>query len=198
MSSTKKSPTKYSVGQKIVYPVQGVGEITQITKKPFQGQQTPYYVIYLSGSDMTVMIPCDKVDELGIRSVVSRQTATKALSKLEKPSPPLVSDWKLRYQNNVDLIKSGNLSDIATVVSALYFRSKQKELPILERKLFDNAKKLLIDELSLAMKKSVSDIEDLILTRLEEAAATANLSRLKGDEGDDLVDEELKDFEGDE
>lgn len=197
MSSTKKSPTKYSVGQKIVYPVQGVGEITQITKKPFQGQQTPYYVIYLSGSDMTVMIPCDKVDDLGIRSVVSRQTASKALSKLEKPTLPMISDWKLRYQNNVDLIKSGNLSDIATVVSALYFRSKQKELPILERKLFDNAKKLLIDELALAMKKSVSDIEDLILTRLEEAAAAANLTRQKDDDEEDLLDDDLKDFDVD-
>ena len=144
MSSAKKGTTKYDVGQKIVYPAQGVGEILQITKRPFKNQQTQYYVIYISSSDMTVMIPCEKVDELKIRPVVSKSTALNAIKKLDKPAQPVSSDWKARYQSNIDLIKSGNINDTAAAVASLYFRSKQKELPILERKLFDSAKKLLI------------------------------------------------------
>lgn len=194
MSSAKKGTSKYDVGQKIVYPAQGVGEILKIVKRPFKNQQTQYYVIYISSSDMTVMIPCDKVDDLKIRPVVSRSTALNAIKKLDKPAQPATSDWKARYQNNIDLIKSGNINDTASAVASLYFRSKQKELPILERKLFDNAKKLLIDELSLAMKKSSSDVEDIVHSRLEEIAKSANLIKSR-DSDMDSFDDDLEDFD---
>lgn len=189
MDSDKKGNTKYQVGQQVVYPMQGVGAIQEIVEKQFKGQPTPYYVIYLGGTDMTVMIPCEKVDDLGIRSVVSEEVANEALKNLEKPAEPAISDWKQRYQNNIDLLKSGSVTDIAIVVASLYFRSKQKELPILERKLFDNAKKLLIDELALALDKSLDDIEDIIFSKLEQASLAAKTAtKAAEDQGSDLTE----------
>ena len=68
---------------------------------------------------------------------------------------------------NLDLLKSGSVIDIATVVRTLYHRSKVKELPIQERKLFDNALKILVDEISFSLDKSKVDVEDLIFNSLE-------------------------------
>ena len=70
---------------------------------------------------------------------------------------------------NLDLLKSGSILDIATVVRTLYHRSKIKELPILERKLFDNALHLLIDELSISLHKEKSAVQKLIFSKLEES-----------------------------
>ena len=142
---------KFQIDQKVVYPSQGVGKITNITEKKFKDQMINYYVIYLAVSDMVVMVPVDKVDELGIRAIVSAEEAQKAIDMMAEEVEPITSDWKLRYQMNLDLLKKGSVLDIATIVRCLYHRSKVKELPILERKLYDSAKKLLEDEISFAL-----------------------------------------------
>ena len=151
----------------MVYPLQGVGQITSIEKKPFKGTDIMYYIIYLDISDMTVMVPVDKAEELGIRSIVSKKESQKALRHISLQHEPVTADWKLRYQMNLDLLKSGSVIDIATVVRTLYHRSKVKELPIQERKLFDNALKILVDEISFSLNKEKVDVEDLIFNSLE-------------------------------
>jgi CarD family transcriptional regulator len=151
-----------------VYPSQGVGVILSIDEKEFKGEKLSYYVIYLDVSDMTIMVPVDKAVELGIRSIVPKDEAQKALELISEDFEPIPSDWKQRYQMNLDLLKKGSVMDIAAIVRALYHRSKVKELPILERKLYDSAQRLLIDEISFSLKKSKDDVEGLIFTRLEE------------------------------
>ena len=137
------SDTKFQIDQKIVYPSQGVGKITEIFEKDFRGNVMTYYKIYVEASDMVVMVPVEKAEDLGIRAIVSAEEAQKALDLLSADFEPITSDWKLRYQMNLDLLKKGTIADIATIVRCLYNRSKVKELPILERKLYDSAKKLL-------------------------------------------------------
>ena len=141
--------------------------IKSIEQKKFKGSKVMYYVIYLEVSDMTIMVPVDKATELGIRSTVSRDEAQKALELIGQDFEPIPSDWKLRYQMNLDLLKKGSVRDIAAIVRSLYHRSKIKELPILERKLYDSALKLLVDEVSISLRKSKEDIEALIFARLE-------------------------------
>jgi CarD family transcriptional regulator len=158
----------FQVDQKIVYPSQGVGVILSIDEKDFKGEKLSYYVIYLEVSDMTIMVPVDKAVELGIRSIVPKDEAQKALELISEDFEPIPSDWKQRYQMNLDLLKKGSVMDIAAIVRALYHRSKVKELPILERKLYDSALRLLVDEVSFSLKKSKDDVEGLIFSRLEE------------------------------
>ncbi|MDR0316698.1 MAG: CarD family transcriptional regulator [Treponema sp.] len=157
----------FQVDQKIVYPSQGVGIIKSIEQKKFKDTKIMYYVIYLDVTDMTIMVPTDKAAELGIRSTVSRDEAQKALELISKDFDPIPSDWKLRYQMNLDLLKKGSVRDIATIVRSLYHRSKVKELPILERKLYDSALRLLEDELSISLRKPKDEVENMIFTRLE-------------------------------
>ena len=163
MAKTKS----FQVKQRIVYPSQGVGIIESIEEKVFKEEKTPYYVIYLEATDMTIMVPIDKAVGLGIRSIVSRDEANKALGFLSDEYEAITSDWKLRYQMNLDLLKKGSVMDIASIVRSLYHRSKQKELPIQERKLYDSALKLLVDEISYSLRKSKKEIEDSIFQKLE-------------------------------
>ena len=165
--STRKRRLQYKVGQQLVYPLQGVGQVRNIEERPFRDQTLLYYVVYLEVSDMTIMVPVDKADELGIRAIVPRTEARNALTLIGEDYEPIPTDWKLRYQMNLDLLKAGAVSDIATVVRALYHRSRIKELPILERKLYDNARSLLVDELSFSLGKEKAKVEELINSRLE-------------------------------
>lgn len=167
MEKKETLDTDFADGQTIVYPMQGVGRITEIFKKDFKNKEILYYKIYLEVSDMTVMVPVGKAVELGIRAIVPIVESEKALKLISEPNEPITGDWKMRYQMNLDLLKSGSVLDIALIVRSLYHRSKVKELPILERKIFDSALKLLIDEIASSLGKDTDETEEMIFGRLE-------------------------------
>lgn len=186
------SNTKFSINEKVVYPSQGVGLITEIFEKNFRGTTMTYYKIYIEVSDMVVLVPIEKAEELGIRPIVGAEEAEKALNSLSDDFEPITSDWKLRYQMNLDLLKKGTIADIAAIVRCLYNRSKVKELPILERKLYDQAKKLLEDEISIAMGISEKEVESMIHVKLEPPGATPKIKHIIedfDDDDDDLMDD---------
>ena len=188
MSDTKQ---EFSVGQQVVFPSQGVGKITSISEEDFRGEKILYYHIYIEVSDTEALIPVDRAKIKGIRPIVSAEEAQKAIELLSDNSEPITSDWKLRYQMNLDLLKKGSINDIAAIVRCLYNRSKIKELPILERKLYDNAKKLLEDEISFAMEISTKEAESLIHSKLEPPGAVHEQKRILDDLDDD--DDEFDD-----
>ncbi|RKX77031.1 MAG: CarD family transcriptional regulator [Spirochaetes bacterium] len=165
---SRNTSQRFKINQEVVYPLQGVGRIKAIEEREFKNKSIPYYIIYLEVSDMTVMVPVDEAENLGIRAIVSSSEAEKALSLISGDYEPISADWKLRYQMNLDLLKKGSVLDIATVVKTLYHRSKIKELPIMERKLFDNALKLMIDEVSFALDKPKEEVEQLIYSKMDE------------------------------
>ena len=185
--------TKFKIDQKIVYPCQGVGKVVEVFERMFIDKLTTYYKIYIEASDMIVMVPVENAENLGIREIVSKEEAEEALNLLGDSFEPITSDWKLRYQMNLDLLKKGTVKDIATIVRCLYNRSKVKELPILERKLYDSAKKLLEDEISFALGVSEKEIEKAIHTKLEPLGGIQKVKPVAkfddDDEDDDLMDD---------
>ena len=193
MSDTK--PT-FKVDQKIVFPSNGVGKIVEIKERKFKNEMILYYVIYLEVSDMTVLVPVSRCEELGIRAIVSPEEAQKALDMIGEEYEPVTTDWKLRYQMNLELLKKGSVQDIASIVRCLYHRSKIKELPILERKLYDSAKKLLEDEISFALSKSSKEVEALIHAKLEPLGLNRDSKIVPSD--DDDFDDENSEFMDDE
>jgi CarD family transcriptional regulator len=181
-SSGDNQTIPFKEGEQVVYPLQGVGEIRSIEEREFKGEQIPYYIIYLEVSDMTVMVPVHKAEELGIRAIVPAEEAQRALELIGEEFEPVPADWKVRYQMNLDLLKQGSVIDIATVVRTLYHRSRVKELPILERKLFDSALKLLVDEISFSLDKKKDEVEVLIFDRLETEGGGPREPRSEEDE----------------
>lgn len=194
-SSKTKHKTTFQTDQEVVYPLQGVGKVISIEERDFRNEKLLYYIIYLEVSDMTVMVPVDKAEELGIRAIVNKKEADAALKLITEDYEPVTADWKMRYQMNHDLLKQGSVKDIATVVRALYHRSKVKELPILERKLFDSALKLLVDEVSFSLNKPKPDVEKNVFEKLnvvherQAAAASAKAASAPVDDDDDLDEE---------
>ena len=162
-----KPKTEFSVNQTIVYPSQGVGKIIDVFKREFKGEMVYHYKIYIEVSDMNVIVPVDNAKLLGIRAIVSKAEAKKALESISDDYEPPTSDWKLRYQQKLDLLKKGTVGDIAAIVRCLYHRSKVKELPILERKLYENAKTLLENEIAEAYGITPKEVEVMLHAKLE-------------------------------
>ena len=178
---------EFAIDQRVVYPSQGVGQVKEIFEKKVGENTVKYYKIYLEVSDMVVMIPVANAAMIGIRPIVCAEDAKKALELLGQEMEPVTSDWKLRYQMNLDLLKKGSIFDIVSIVRCLYHRSKVKELPILERKLYDNAKKLLEDEIAFALGMPSKEIEAMLHAKLEPLGAmiTKKSPIIDDDEDDD-------------
>lgn len=188
-----KPKTEFAINQKVVYPSQGVGTVTDIFKKEFNGEMVYYYRIYIPVSDMYVMVPVKNSSKLGIRSIVSKEDAQKAIDMISEDFEPATTDWKLRYQMNLELLKKGSIEDITKIVRSLYYRSKQKELPVMERKLYDNAKKLLEDEIAEALGISPQEVEGMLHAKLEPLGIRADKKSLLSDDDSDDFDDELED-----
>ncbi|MCR4822331.1 MAG: CarD family transcriptional regulator [Treponema sp.] len=187
---------EFAVDQRVVYPSQGVGQVREIFEKKLGENVVKYYKIYLEVSDMVVMVPVANAAMIGIRPIVGAEDAEKALQLLGEEIEPVTSDWKLRYQMNLDLLKKGSIFDIVSIVRTLYHRSKVKELPILERKLYDNAKKLLEDEIAFALGKTSKEIESMLHAKLEPLGAMVAKKvpiMDEDDEDDDEFGDEIND-----
>ncbi len=193
-----KPKTDFSLNQIVVYPSQGVGEVTDIFTRLFKGVETSYYKIHIPVSDMDIMVPVEKAADMGIRCIVSKEAAQKAIDLLGEDFEPPTSDWKLRYQQNMDLLHKGSVEDIASIVRSLYHRSKIKELPIMERKLYDSAKKLLEDELSYALGISAKEIEAMLHAKLEPLGLKVEKKTFAIDEDEeDEFGEDINDRDND-
>lgn len=169
-STAKK--TAFKVDQHVVYPLQGVGKIQELVEIQFKGEDVLYYVIYIPVSDMTVKVPVDRAEQLGIRAIVPKKESERALDMFSEEFEPIPADWKMRYQMNLDLLKQGSILDIASVVRTLYQRKKVKELPIMERKLYDSALQLLVDEVSFSLGISTAEVEEMVFSKLEAGTGT--------------------------
>ena len=147
----------YKQGDKLVYPMHGVGIIKAIEKKEVLGQKLEFYIMTIVNNGMKVMIPVKNADQVGLRPIISKNEVKKVLTIISQGETEREDDWKLRYQNNIDKIKNGSIYEVSKVARDLYRRGREKELSIMERKLYENAYNLLIHEIALA--KSI-DIEE--------------------------------------
>ncbi len=152
----------YKVGDKIVYPMHGVGNIDSIERKQVLNKRDEFYIITIVNSGMKVMIPVKNADSIGIRSIIQKKEINKVLNILKKTNQITEEDWKLRYQNNIDKIKSGSILKVAEVLRDLYQRGKEKDLSIMERKLYENAYQFVIYEIAFAKNIDVEESGNLV------------------------------------
>lgn len=152
----------FKVGDKIVYPLHGVGVIGAIEKKVVLSKRHEFYIITIINSGMKVMIPTEKAQSIGLRKVIAKKDIVKVLTVLKKTDVETEDDWKIRYQSNVDKIKSGSIFAVAEVARDLFKRGKDKELSIMERKLYENAYQLMIHEIALTKDIDIDEAGNLV------------------------------------
>lgn len=155
-------PEKFRVGDYVVYPMHGVGQINTIQKQSILGKKKECYVLEITSNKMKVMIPVEKARDIGIRSIIKRTDVKKVLDLLRKDEVDTEEDWKIRYQNNMNKIKSGSIYSVAEVCRNLYKRAKDKELSLMERRLYESAYSLISSEIGLARAITPEEAGNLI------------------------------------
>ncbi len=163
MNSTEINAV-FKIGDSVVYPLQGVGCI--LAKEMRNTRE--YYRVQINSSDMDVLLPVDTAQSLGLRHLASATEARKAISSLSVRREMGRTDWKQRLILNQELMKEGSMLAVAKVVNSLYHRSKVKELPVQERKLYDNALTLLVDESSSVLGIDQEEMKRKIFSKLEK------------------------------
>ena len=155
----------FNIGDKIVYPMHGAGTIDAIEEKNILGEKQNYYIIKMPG-EVKVMVPTDKAEEVGVRSVIGKDEAAKVMSVLGQNETEMSQNWNKRYRDNMDKMKSGDIYEVADVVRNLSFKQKEKGLSTGEKKMLNNAKQILVSELVLAEHASQEEVEQLVENKI--------------------------------
>jgi len=158
----KKGKNRFSVGDFVLYPMHGVGQIYDQKNQTVLSKRQEYYLIELKSSKMTVMVPVAKATDVGLRLVIDKKDVRRVLNLLKKDVEDTEEDWKIRYQNNMNKIKSGSIYQVSEVCRNLYRRAKDKELSIMERKLYETAYNLVTTEIATSKGMEIEDAGNLI------------------------------------
>lgn len=140
----------FQVGDKVVYPMHGAGVIEAIEEQEVLGRRNRYYVMRLPINGMRVMVPCENLQNIGLREVMTEQAFQKVLEVLKTRKTLMTKNWNHRYRANMEKIRSGNLFELAEVVRALSQRDREKGLSTGERKMLESARQILLSEIVLA------------------------------------------------
>ena len=163
--SHKTKKRTFKVGDLAVYPAHGVGEIIAIEDRVVNGEKHDFYIMKIIENGMTIMIPTNNVESVGLRDVIQKKEVAKiyAVMQSKKEANTENQTWNRRYREYMDKIKTGSLYDVAEVFRDLFLLKLTKDLSFGERKLYDTAQILLVRELSTAKKID----EEAILTEIE-------------------------------
>ena len=140
----------YKVGDKVVYPHHGAGTVVKKETREVLGEKREYLAIKILHNDMTVNVPADNADRVGLRKVIDEQMVSKVLKALTGSGTTMPKNWNRRFKHNRDKMKTGDIFELAEVVRNLSLRDHEKGLSTGEKQMFVKAKKILASELMYA------------------------------------------------
>lgn len=159
----------FSVGDTVVYPHHGAAVIEKRETRELKGESRDYLVLRLTYGDLTLMVPADSCEEVGIRNVVSKKEVERVLDVLREEEQNKNGNWSRRFKANYEKLRSGDIYQVAEVVRNLATRDKDKGLSAGERRMLGKAKQILLSELAVAIKKDEEKAEELIEQVLMDA-----------------------------
>jgi CarD family transcriptional regulator len=140
----------YKVGDKVVYPHHGAGTVVKKESRTVLGQKREYLTIKILHNDMTVNVPTENADAVGLRKVIDEQMVAKVMKALTGNGTQMPKNWNRRFKHNRDKMKTGDIFELAEVVRNLALRDHEKGLSTGEKQMFVKAKKILASELMYA------------------------------------------------
>jgi len=141
----------FKVGEKVVYPAHGFGVIEGVQTKVISGSERKFYMLRIIDSDMTIMIPTENVNSVGLRRIIGKDMVAKVYRILRDKKVEIDQQtWNRRYREYTEKIKTGSVLEIAKVLRDLFVLKGDKELSFGERKMLDTARNLLVKELAIA------------------------------------------------
>ena len=152
---------EFKVGDKAVYPAHGVGVISKIENVDDDGVAHTFYVLDIVDNGMTIRVPVDNVEAIGMRNVISAEHTAKVYDILRDRDVPADNQtWNRRYREYMNRIKTGDPLEVAKVLRDLAVLRQDKTLSFGERKMFDQARSLLVQEISVAKNVEETSIEE--------------------------------------
>lgn len=159
----------YKIGEKVVYPNHGVGVIEQISYGTLNGRTETYYMLRITSNQLKVMVPRSNAEAVGLRPVIRNGETEKVLGYIAKGKFNSHHDWKHRFKENSERMRTGSLLEVAAVLKSLVALSRTKPLSFREKKMLERAKYLLITELATAKNTTAETIENALVKSLAKA-----------------------------
>jgi CarD family transcriptional regulator len=144
------SATTFQIGDKVVYPHHGAAIIKGLEEKEFGGEKKEYYILRLAYGDLTLMVPTDNTEGVGIRDVIARDELEKVFKVLKSKECRMPTNWSRRFKTHVEKLRSGDIYQVAEVVRNLARREADKGLSAGEKRMLTKARQILISEVTFA------------------------------------------------
>ena len=161
----------FEIGDKVIYPNHGLGVIERIETKTIMGTTCGFYQLRMAG-ETTVFVPVDNVDGVGLRRAITDEEVQRLFNLLGDGKIDSHQNWKGRFKDNSDRMRSGSIYDVVEVLKSLTFLSKSKSLSFREKRMLDRAKFLVVSEITEVLAEKTPVIEGRVEKALERSFAT--------------------------
>jgi CarD family transcriptional regulator len=158
----------FQVGDKVIYPNHGLGVVEKIEEKTILGTTCGFFHLRIISNETTVLVPVVNVDNVGLRRAITDEEVERLFHLLGDGKIDNHQNWKGRFKDNSDKMRSGSIYDMADVLKSLTFLSKSKSLSFREKRMLDRAKSLIVSEISEVMQVLADDIESRVDRALEK------------------------------
>ena len=162
----------FEVGDKVIYPNHGLGIVERIEEKTILGTTCGFYYLRIVANETTVLVPVSNVDGVGLRRAISNAEVDRLFGLLGNGKIDNHQNWKGRFKDNSDKMRSGSIYEVADVLKSLTFLAKSKSLSFREKRMLDRAKFLIISEVSEVMRETAAAIEGRVDVALERCFST--------------------------
>ena len=160
---------KFRKGDMVVYPHHGAAVVEDLVKLEKFGKQTTYIKLRMPHG-LTLMIPVENSEQVGLREVVSRKELDKVFDLLREDASFMPVLWGQRYKANMAKLTSGDIYDVAEVVRNLSLRARARELSSAEKRMLAEAREILISELIFVVDSNEGDAEEMLDEVLERSS----------------------------
>ena len=162
----------FLVGDKVIYPNHGLGVVERIEDKTILGTTCGFYHLRIVANDTIVLVPVSNVDGVGLRRAITDEEVERLFGLLGDGKIDNHQNWKGRFKDNSDKMRSGSIYEVADVLKSLTFLAKSKSLSFREKRMLDRAKFLIISEVSEVMRETAVAIEGRVDNALERCFTT--------------------------
>ena len=159
---------QFEVGETVVYPHHGAAKIVEVKQRTVRGEEKTYLKLNVAQGDLTIEVPADNVDLVGVRDVIGKEGLDRVFQVLRTPFVEEPTNWSRRYKANLEKLASGDVIKVSEVVRDLWRRDQDRGLSAGEKRMLAKARQILISELALAEKTD----EEQASTVLDEVLAS--------------------------
>ena len=158
---------QFNIGDKVIYPNHGLGVIEQIETKTIAGTTCGFYSLRMNASDTLVLVPVDNVEGVGLRRAISDGEVKKLYTLLGNGKIDNHLNWKGRFKDNSDKMRTGSIYDVVDVLKNLNFLSKSKHLSFREKRMLDRSRFLVVSEISEVSSETTEAVDEKVAKALD-------------------------------